>query len=151
MFISQGTRDWMFAPLPQNSCVGGLIPSVIIYGGGSSTRRLGASQVALVVKNLLANAGDIWDLGSIPGSGRFPGGGHDNPLQYSCLENPIAENPVGLHSMGLQRAGNDKSDWACTCTRGWAGHEGRAFWMGLVPLYETQWRGNVSLHHRNTQ
>ena len=48
-----------------------------------------ASQVALVVKNLPANAGDIRDVGSIPGLGRFPGGGHGNPPQYSCLENPI--------------------------------------------------------------
>ena len=47
------------------------------------------SQVALVVKNLPANAGDIRDVGSIPGLGRFLGGGHGNPLQYSCLENPI--------------------------------------------------------------
>ena len=44
---------------------------------------------ALVVKNLLANAGDVRDAGSIPGSGRFPGGGHGNPVQYSCLENPM--------------------------------------------------------------
>ena len=44
--------------------------------------------MALVVKNLPANAGDVRDLGSIPGSGRSPGGGHGNPLQYSCLENP---------------------------------------------------------------
>jgi len=36
-----------------------------------------------------ANAGDIRDAGSIPGSGRIPGGGHGNPLQYSCLENPM--------------------------------------------------------------
>ena len=42
-----------------------------------------------VVKNLPANAGVIRDLGSIPGPGRFPGEGHGNPLQYSCLENPI--------------------------------------------------------------
>ena len=48
-----------------------------------------ASQVALVVKNLLTNAGDIREVGSIPGSGRPPGGGHGNPLQYSCLENPM--------------------------------------------------------------
>ena len=50
------------------------------------------SQVALLVKNLLANAGDTGDLrdvGSIPGLGRSPGGGHSNPLQYSCLENPM--------------------------------------------------------------
>ena len=46
----------------------------------------GASQVVLVVKNPPANAGDIRDTGSIPGSGRFPGEGHDNPLQYSCLK-----------------------------------------------------------------
>ena len=49
-----------------------------------------ASQVALVVKNLPASAGDIRDTGSIPGWGRSPGGGgHGNPLQYSCLENPM--------------------------------------------------------------
>ena len=41
------------------------------------------SQVALVVKNLPANEGHIRDAGSIPGSGRSPGGGHGNPLQYS--------------------------------------------------------------------
>ena len=48
-----------------------------------------ASQVVLVVKNLPANAGEIKDLGLIPGSGKIPGGGHGNPLQYSCLENPM--------------------------------------------------------------
>ena len=42
-----------------------------------------------MVKNLPANEGDMRNLGSIPGLGRFPGGGHGNPLQYSCLENPI--------------------------------------------------------------
>ena len=49
----------------------------------------GASQVALVIKNSPANAGDTRDMGSIPGSGRSPGRGHGNPLQYSCLENPL--------------------------------------------------------------
>ena len=48
-----------------------------------------ASQVAPVVKNLLANAGDVRDVGSIPGSGTSPGEGHGNPLQCSCLENPM--------------------------------------------------------------
>ena len=48
-----------------------------------------ASQMVLVVKNLPANAGDVRDVGSIPGLGRFPGGGHGNPLQNSCLENPM--------------------------------------------------------------
>ena len=46
-----------------------------------------ASQVVLVVKNQPANAGDIKDVGLIPGSGRSPGEGHGNPLQYSYLEN----------------------------------------------------------------
>ena len=46
-----------------------------------------ASQVALVVKNPPANAGDIGDAGSIPGWGKSPGGGHENFLQYFCLEN----------------------------------------------------------------
>ena len=45
--------------------------------------------MVLVVKNLSANAGDIRDIGLIPGSGRSHGGGHRNPLQYSCLENPM--------------------------------------------------------------
>ena len=42
-----------------------------------------------VVKNLPANAGDAGEVNSISGLGRYPGGGNDNPLQYSCLENPM--------------------------------------------------------------
>ena len=52
-------------------------------------KRHWASQVVLMVKKLPANAEDIRDAGSIPGSGRSPGGGHGNALQYSCLENPM--------------------------------------------------------------
>ena len=63
----------------------------------------GASHLVLVVKNLPANAGDIRDLGLISGLGRFPGGGHGNPLQYSCLENPWIEEPGRLLSMGSRR------------------------------------------------
>ena len=48
-----------------------------------------ASQVVLVVKNFPPNAGDIKDSNLVLGWGRFPGGGHGNPLQYSCLENPM--------------------------------------------------------------
>ena len=55
----------------------------------TATRENGASHVALVVKHLPANAGDIRDVNSIPGPGRFPGGQDDSPLQYSCLENPM--------------------------------------------------------------
>ena len=45
--------------------------------------------MALVVKNPFASSGDVRDVSSIPGSGRSPGEGHGNPLQYSCLENPM--------------------------------------------------------------
>ena len=51
--------------------------------------RLGRDKVALVVKKPPTIAGDIRNSGSIPGSGRFPGGEHGNPLQYFCIENPI--------------------------------------------------------------
>ena len=50
------------------------------------------------------NAGD---LGSIPGLGRSPGGGHGNPLQYSCLENPMDGGAWWVQSMGSQRVGHD--------------------------------------------
>ena len=58
-------------------------------------------------KNLPANAGDVRDTGSVPELGRSPEGGHDNPLQYSCLENPRTEQPGGLQSMGSQRVRHD--------------------------------------------
>ena len=67
-----------------------------------------ASQAALVVKNPPASAGDIRDVGLIPGLGRSPGGGHGNLLQYSCLENPMDKGAwQGLQSIGLQRVGHD--------------------------------------------
>ena len=62
--------------------------------------------MVLVVKILPANAGDVKDAGLIPGSGRSPGGGHGNPLQYSCLENPM-----------------DSGAWQATVHRGTNGSE----------------------------
>ena len=53
-----------------------------------------ASQVELVGKNPSASVADVRDVGSIPGSGRSPGGGHSNPLQYSCLENPMDQRSL---------------------------------------------------------
>ena len=49
-----------------------------------------------MAKNLPANAGDVKDMGSVPGSGGSPGGGNGNPPQFSCLENPIDRIPWGL-------------------------------------------------------
>ena len=56
-----------------------------------------ASPVALVVKNLIVNTGDLRDMGLIPGSGRSPGEGHGNPLQNSCLENPHGQKSLLVH------------------------------------------------------
>ena len=78
-----------------------------------------ASQVALVVKNPLANAGDIRHAGLIPGLGISPGGGHSNLLQYSCLGNlmdradwqaavhRVAESGIQLHQLSTHT-------YACT-------------------------------------
>ena len=58
-----------------------------------------------MIKNLPASAGDVRDVGLIPGSGIYPGRGYGNPLQYSCLENiPWTEEPGGLQSMGLKES-----------------------------------------------
>ena len=64
-----------------------------------------SSQVAVVVKNPLANAEDVRDGDSIPESGRSPGGEHDSPLQYSCLENPIDRTawPATVHRVAKTR------------------------------------------------
>ena len=62
-----------------------LLPMCLIWLG---LKEMGASQVAPVVKNLPANAGDVRDEGSISGSERSPGAENGNPLQYACLENP---------------------------------------------------------------
>ena len=61
-----------------------------------------------MVKNLSANARDIREVGSILGSGRSPGGGHGDPLQYSCLENPLDRGVLqesAEQSTVLQRVG----------------------------------------------
>ena len=58
-------------------------------------------------KNLPANAGYEGDVRMIPRSGRSPGVGNGNPLQYSCLEVPRAEETCGPQSVGLQRVGHD--------------------------------------------
>ena len=61
------------------------------------------SQVALVVKNLPVNAGDLRDAGLIPRSGRSPGGGYGKPLQYSCLENPMDRGALWATVFGFAK------------------------------------------------
>ena len=78
-----------------------------------------------MVRNPPANAGDIRDMGLIPGSGRPPGGGHGNPPQYSCLENPMDRGAWWAIVGGLQKV---RHDWAIahTCMGFWKeDHRGR--------------------------
>ena len=63
-----------------------------------------ASQVAPVVKNLPDNTGDARDTGLIPGSGRSPGEGNGNPLQYSCLENSMGREPWRAIAHGIAKS-----------------------------------------------
>ena len=107
-----------------------------------------ASQLALVVKNLPAN-GDIRDVDSIPELGRSPGGEHGNPLQYSCLENPIIR---GAWRAAVHRAGHD---WATLSAHARVTiQRGQWFWWKslvslTIPLERrgTQCRGgSISVH-----
>ena len=63
---------------------------------------MGASQVALPVKNPPADGGEVRETGLIPGLARSPGGGHGNPLQYSCPENPMDRGAWQATSIGSQ-------------------------------------------------
>ena len=67
-----------------------------------------------MVENLAANAGDVRDMVSIPGSGRSPGGEHGNPLQYSCLENPMDRGAWLATVHGAIKSQTRLSDLACT-------------------------------------
>ena len=68
--------------------------------GAGKRGYFGASQVALVVKNMPANVRDIRDVGLIAGSGRSPGGRHGNPLPYPAWRIPRTEEPGELQSVG---------------------------------------------------
>ena len=72
--------------------------------------------MALVVKNLPANAGDLREGGSVPGLGRSPGGGHHNPLQYSCLENPVDRGAWQAMVHKVTKSWTQLSDLACMHT-----------------------------------
>ena len=73
-------------------------------------------------KDLPASAGDIRDVGSIPGSGRSPGGGHGNPLQYLAWRIPWTEGPGGIQSMLSQSVGHNWSDLACMRAKSFYSH-----------------------------
>ena len=67
-----------------------------------------------MVKNLPTSVEDIREAGSVPGSGRRPGGGHGNPLQYSCLQNPMDRGAWWARAMRSKRVGHNGSNRVCT-------------------------------------
>ena len=67
-------------------------------------------QSGSAVKNLPAKAGDAGEVGSIPGLGRSPGGGHGNSLQYSCLENPMNRGAWRATAHGVAKSQTRLSD-----------------------------------------
>ena len=69
-----------------------------------------------MVKNTPANAGNMRDVGSLPGSGRFPGGGYGNPLQYSCLENSTDRGACWVIVRGVENSPTGLKHLALTCT-----------------------------------
>ena len=79
----------------------------------------GAPLVVLVVKKPPAKAGDVRDMGSIPASGRSPGGGHGNPLQYSCLENPVDRGAWRATVHMVAKSQIQLSNWAHTHRKCW--------------------------------
>ena len=94
-----------------------------------------ASQVALMVKNPPANAGEVRETGSIPGSGRYPGGGHGKPPQYACLENPMDREawkaPVHVR-MALPASKPSKHTYRLLETASEWSHRGGHIWAVLA-------------------
>ena len=70
-------------------------------------RPLTFSLAMMMAKETAYSAGDTRDIGSIPGSGRYPGGGHGNPPQYSCLENPKVRGDWRATVNRSQRVGHE--------------------------------------------
>ena len=102
------------------------------------------SHVVLVVKNLSASAGDIRDVGLIPGSRKSPREGNGNPLEYILAwKIPWTEEPGGLQSMGLQRV---KPDWSWLSMHSMRWREDSVSSLG--PLYRAAW---VSLSWQGSQ
>ena len=90
--------------------------------------------MALVVRNLPANAGDVRDTDLIPGLGWSPGGGHDNPLQYSCLENPMDRGAWQPTVQEIARSRTWLSDWTF-CEHPWTHHLNSTVKILLFLLY----------------
>ena len=97
---------------------------------------MGLPKVVLVVKNPPAQAGDMRDTGSIPGSGRSPGGGHGNPLQYSCLENPMDRGAWRATVQGVRKELDMTESTQHACM-----HIDLRHWTPLQGFYNHFWKG----------
>ena len=106
----------------------------------------GTSQGALVVKNLPANAGDISDVSPIPGSGRSPGERHGNPLQYSCLENPMAR---GTWQATVHRASKSRTQRKWLSTWKMSVCRDRTSWSSKV--WNLLSAGNLTSHSNSSR
>ena len=98
--------------------------------------------MALVVKNLPASARVITDVGPFPGLGRSPGGGHGNPLQYLCLENPMDRGAWWATVHKVTESDTTEATYhARICLQGWYGQNWCAHpslrsstpWASLLP------------------
>ena len=106
-----------------------------------------ASQMALVVRNLTANPRDTRDMGSIPGSGRSPGGGNGNLLQYSCLENSMergASQAPQVH--GIAKDLDTTRDGACMHAS--RSIQARVVFISSEPSWDKiSWVQKIALNH----
>ena len=84
---------------------------ITLYDFQNVVSTLQASQVALVVKNLPANAGDTREASLIPGWERSPGGGRSNPLQHSCLDNPLDRGAWRATGHGVAELDTTETTW----------------------------------------
>ena len=105
-------------------------------GNSCRTNGTGASQVVLP-KNPPANAGDIRDVCSTSVSGRSPGGGNGNPLQYSYLENPMDRGAWKATVYGVAKSWSWLSDW--TCTRNDTCYNSDETWKRPSERNKSQW------------
>ena len=87
-----------------------------------------------VVKNLPANAGDATDAGSIPGSGKSPGGEHGNPLQYSCLKNPMDKTAWWATVHRVTKRWTRFSDWTKITSNAYNAHIASSWYMLLMMM-----------------
>ena len=99
-----------------------------------------------MLKNLPAKAGDAGEVGSIPGSGRSPGGGQGNPLKYSCLENPMDRGTCQATVHGAAKSWTWMFGPWCL---GREFHQGDSEGTGSVCDAQGTWSGGVIPHNRS--